>query len=119
MTLAADLAVTECNVLRPLGELARSRNVVDGFSHHIVSGVRYNRCMTHEQLRGKEDREMTHVHVADHHELVARRERILRDHGLSFEEFADRARSYTLIGEQWVAWNELQDIAYLLGDDDS
>jgi hypothetical protein len=50
---------------------------------------------------------------------VARREKILRDHRLSFEEIAERATSYTLIGEQWAAWNELQDIAYLLGDDDS
>jgi hypothetical protein len=62
---------------------------------------------------------VTQIRVADRHELVSQRDQILRDHGLSFEEFADRARSYTLIGEQWAAWNELQDIAYLLGDDDS
>ena len=75
--------------------------------------------MTNEQLSGKEDRQVTHIHVADRGELVAQRDQILRDHGLSFEEFADRASSYTLIGEQWAAWNELQDIAYLLGDDRS
>ncbi|HEY7597388.1 MAG TPA: hypothetical protein VH969_29850 [Actinophytocola sp.] len=57
--------------------------------------------MTNERLSGKEDRQMTYVHVADSHELVARREKILRDHGLSFEEIAERAASYTLIGEQW------------------
>ena len=49
-------------------------------------------------------------------ELEARRAEILRKVGASLEELAARAEASSLVGAEWDAWEELEDIAFLLGD---
>ena len=50
-------------------------------------------------------------------DLLAYRLAIVEKHRLTLDEFADRARRYAMIGEEWDDWDELQGIAFLLGDD--
>ncbi len=50
-------------------------------------------------------------------DLERRRAAILQRLGVSLEELRARARSSSLIAEEWKAWEELRDISYLLGDD--
>ena len=57
---------------------------------------------------------VTRVTEAD---LLARREAILRRHGVSLDEFAERAKQYALAGDEWADWDELQGIAFLLQDE--
>lgn len=47
-------------------------------------------------------------------ELLARREEILKRVGADLEEFTARAHSFSLVGEEWDAWDQLQNIAFLL-----
>ena len=49
--------------------------------------------------------------------LLAQREQILKRHGLTLAEFAERARQYALTGDEWSDWDTLQGIAFLLHDD--
>ncbi|MDR0359695.1 MAG: hypothetical protein LBJ87_09580 [bacterium] len=49
-------------------------------------------------------------------ELEARRARILDRVGVPLEELTRRAEASALIGDEWEAWQELQDIAFLLED---
>lgn len=49
-------------------------------------------------------------------ELVARRARVLRDLGMSREQFRDRVREGSLSPAEWEARSELEEIAFLLGD---
>jgi hypothetical protein len=48
--------------------------------------------------------------------LRARREEILRDLGVSYEELRERATAYRLAGEEWDAWDEVSEIDYLLDE---
>ncbi len=52
-------------------------------------------------------------------ELKSRREEILNRLGISLDELRTRAREATLVGEEWKAWEDLRDIAFLLGEDQS
>jgi len=49
-------------------------------------------------------------------ELEARRGEILRRLGVTLDELTRRAESSSLVGDEWEAWEELEDIAFLLGD---
>lgn len=48
--------------------------------------------------------------------LIKRRQRILDSLGMSLEEFESLADSRTLTGEEWEAREELDEIAFLLGE---
>lgn len=50
--------------------------------------------------------------------LIAERDDLLRRLGTSLEEFTSRAEAYALVGDEWEVWSRLQDIDFLLGDDD-
>lgn len=49
-------------------------------------------------------------------ELEARREAILRRLGTTLSDLEGRAAAGSLVGDEWDAWDDLRDIAYLLGD---
>lgn len=59
---------------------------------------------------------MTRVVVAERGELERRRAEILARHGVSLEEFAERAARYALVGDELDDWDELRSIAFLLGE---
>lgn len=59
---------------------------------------------------------MTRVLSVSRDELEARRTRILRNLHVTCSELAERARSSSLVAGEWEAWEELKDIAFLLGD---
>ena len=61
-----------------------------------------------------EEGELTHVVELSRDELLARREEILKRVGADLEEFTARAHSFSLVGEEWDAWDQLQNIAFLL-----
>lgn len=47
-------------------------------------------------------------------ELVERRRAILAEMGLSEDEFAAKVTAGGLVGREWSAWSEIEDIDYLL-----
>ena len=47
-------------------------------------------------------------------ELEGRRAEILASLGMSYEELAARAESWSLIGDEWTAWEEIREIDFLL-----
>jgi hypothetical protein len=46
-------------------------------------------------------------------ELEDRREEVLADLGMSYEDLAARAESRSLIGDEWTAWEEIREIDFL------
>ena len=48
--------------------------------------------------------------------LKRRRQELLDALHVSPEEFAQRAQSHALVGDEWEAWEELREIDFLLGD---
>lgn len=62
---------------------------------------------------------MAHAVEVTRAELLKRRQQILRRFDTNLEEFTERAKSFSLVGEEWDAWDQLQNIAFLLGDDKS
>lgn len=60
---------------------------------------------------------MSHVIQVSREELEGRREEILRKLGITMDELRQRAETSSLVGEEWGAWQELGDIAFLLEDD--
>ncbi len=52
-------------------------------------------------------------------DLERRRAEILDRVGLTLEEITGRATDASLVADQWEAWMDLQDIAYLMGDERS
>jgi len=60
---------------------------------------------------------MTRVMNVTEESLRARRAAILERHGISLDEFAERARRHALAGDEWTDWDELRGIAYLLRDE--
>jgi hypothetical protein len=59
---------------------------------------------------------ITRVKESTRAELEARREEILARLDVSLEELTRRVESSSLVGDEWEAWEELEDIAFLLGD---
>ena len=49
--------------------------------------------------------------------LLKRREELLADLGMNLDEFLELASTRTLSGDEWEAMEELDGIAFLLGDD--
>lgn len=50
-------------------------------------------------------------------ELTTRRERILAGLGVTRDEFESRIEAGALLGDEWYAAEDLEEIAFLLGDD--
>lgn len=50
-------------------------------------------------------------------DLERRRAEILDRIGLTLDEITARAGEGSLVAEEWEAWMDLQDIAYLIGDE--
>ena len=48
-------------------------------------------------------------------ELETRRDEILGRLDVTLEELTRRAETASLVGGEWEAWEELEDIAFLLG----
>ena len=57
----------------------------------------------------------TRVREVTEEELVARRTIILDELGLTSEELDAKVESGGLVGREWSAWSEIEDIDYLLG----
>jgi len=57
---------------------------------------------------------MVRVHEVTKDELRLRRQRILDELDVTYEELRVRARSYRLVGDEWAAWEEIIDIDFLL-----
>jgi hypothetical protein len=49
-------------------------------------------------------------------ELELRRKEVLDRLGISLQELAGKARAGSLVGDEWEAWQDLQDVGFLLGD---
>lgn len=60
---------------------------------------------------------MSPVLTVTRDELVARRERVLAELGMTGEEFIEFAATHSLDGKEWEALEELESIAFLLGED--
>jgi hypothetical protein len=59
---------------------------------------------------------MTKSAVLSDDELRARRAAILDKLGMSIEDLRERASSYALAGEEHEAWEQIESIAFLLGE---
>lgn len=59
---------------------------------------------------------MTRIATRTDDELRARRERILDKLGTPLDELRDRAAHYALVGDEHEAWQQLESIAFLLGE---
>jgi len=59
---------------------------------------------------------MTKIASLSDAELRGRREEILNRLGVSIEDLRARARNYALVGEEHDAWEQVESIAFLLGE---
>lgn len=59
---------------------------------------------------------MTKIATLSDDELRKRRATILEQLGVSIEEFRERAERYALVGDEHEAWEQLESIAFLLGE---
>jgi len=59
---------------------------------------------------------MTRIVSPSDAELRERREIILRRLDVSLDDLRERAKSYALVGEEHEAWEQLESIAFLLGE---
>lgn len=59
---------------------------------------------------------MTRIATRSDAELRERREAILHRLGVSLDDLRRRAESYALVGEEHEAWEQLESIAFLLGE---
>ena len=59
---------------------------------------------------------MTKTDHPTREEVAAQREQILAVVGLSADELARRAEAGELVGEEWLAWAEVEELGYLLGE---
>lgn len=57
---------------------------------------------------------MTRVVEATAKSLKARRKEILQRLDMTYEELAAKADDYSLVGEEWSAWEEIREIDFLL-----
>jgi hypothetical protein len=60
---------------------------------------------------------MTRIVDVTPEDLLERRRRILERHGVTLEDLKRRAAAFELTGEEWNAWDDLQEIAFLLGEE--
>jgi len=60
---------------------------------------------------------VTHVHEVTRDELERRKRTILDRVGMTYDQLAERAELYALVGEQRSAWSELRERCFLLDDD--
>jgi len=65
---------------------------------------------------GSEVAEMGSVTEVSRADLIARRQRILSDLGMTYDELKARAASGSLLGEEQDALDTLKDIAFLLDE---
>jgi len=49
-------------------------------------------------------------------EVSAQRDALLARLGMTFDELARMAAAGELVGEEWVAWAEIEELGYLLGE---
>src|SRR4051794_27651199 len=61
---------------------------------------------------------MTIVEHPSREKVRAHRDAILESLGLTRKQLEERAHAGELVGEEWVAWAEVEELGYLLGDDD-
>lgn len=59
---------------------------------------------------------MTTIDHPTREEVQQQRDAILAAVGLSAEELAKRAASGELVGEEWSAWAEVEELGYLLSE---
>lgn len=59
----------------------------------------------------------TRVRRVTEEDLVTRRAEILEELGLTSEELEAKVESGGLVGREWSAWSEIEDIDYLLERD--
>ncbi len=59
---------------------------------------------------------MSKVHHVSRDELETRRSEILERLGRTYDELASDAERYSLVGDEWSAWEEIKNIDFLLGD---
>lgn len=59
---------------------------------------------------------MTRIATPSDAELRERRTEILRRLGVTLDELRARAESYALVGDEHDAWEQLESIAFLLGE---
>ncbi|CAN5507352.1 hypothetical protein BH11ACT7_BH11ACT7_33410 [soil metagenome] len=59
---------------------------------------------------------MTKIDTLSDAELRARRTQILERLGISFDDLRERASNYVLVGDEHEAWENLESIAFLLGE---
>ncbi len=62
---------------------------------------------------------MSHVSEVSRDELLRRREDILTRFGVAYDQLRARAEASLLVADEWAAWEELRDIAFLLAGDDA
>lgn len=62
---------------------------------------------------------VTRLREVSRDELLLRRRAVLERLGISYDELASRAEKRGLVGDEWSAWDELQEIDFLVGDDNS
>lgn len=59
---------------------------------------------------------MVIVHYPTRSEVRAQRDAIPLALGLNMDELARRADAGELVGEEWLAWAEVQELGWLLGE---
>jgi hypothetical protein len=59
---------------------------------------------------------MTRIASLSDDELRARRSEILARLGVTLDDLRARANGYALVGEEHEAWEQLESIAFLLGE---
>lgn len=59
---------------------------------------------------------MTRVVDVTPQELLERRAALLERHAMTLDEFSAKAETFQLTGEEWQAWDDLKEIAFLLGE---
>ncbi|GAA1970068.1 hypothetical protein GCM10009798_33470 [Nocardioides panacihumi] len=59
---------------------------------------------------------MTKTDFPTRERMEDRRSEILADLGISVEELVRRAEEGELVGDEWLAWAEIEELGYLLGE---
>lgn len=59
---------------------------------------------------------MTRTDHPTREEIEAQRQQILRNLGLTADQLAERAKAGELVGEEWLAWAEVEELGYLLDE---
>lgn len=59
---------------------------------------------------------MTTIDHPTRDEVRAQRDAILARLGVTFDELARMAAVGELVGEEWIAWAEVEELGYLLGE---